>query len=116
MSKELADNNSGVPRRFGPFHSGANGAAQEGFVYAAVAAYLRDEAALRRAWDGFRTFVCDPTAPDLEGIDLVRPVRDGWAHDDRSPCAVNPAGTVISGMPKSALVGKRPVGRLLIVG
>jgi hypothetical protein len=93
LSKELPDNNTGTPRRFAPFHSGANAAAQEGFAFAAVAAYLRDEAALRRAWDAYRTFVCDPTAPDRERIDLVRPVRDGWTHDDREPCAINPAGT-----------------------
>jgi hypothetical protein len=93
MSKELADNNTDTRRRFAPFHSGANAAAQEGFAYAAVAAYLRDEAALRRAWDAFRTFVCDPAAPDRERIDLMRPVRDGWTHDDREPCAINPAGT-----------------------
>jgi hypothetical protein len=102
MTKELPDNNSGVPRRIGPFHSGANAAAQEGFVYAALAAYLRDRDAMGRAWNAFRTFVCDPGAPDDERMDLRRPVQDGWAHDDRAPCAVNPAGAtkpVPSGQP-----------------
>lgn len=94
LTKQLKDNNDGTTlRRFGPFHSGANAAAQEGFVYAAVAAYLRDDWALQRAWDAFRTFACDPGAPDREGISLGHAVRDGWAHDDASPCAVNPAGT-----------------------
>src|SRR5690606_24398613 len=63
-----------------------------GFAFAAVAAYLRDEQALRRAWDAFRTFACDPDAPDRENIDPARPVRDGWTHDDREPCAIDPAG------------------------
>jgi hypothetical protein len=93
LTRELRDNNTEVLRSIAPFHSGANGAAQEGFVYTAVAAYLGDTRALRRAWDAFRTFVCDSTAPDFEKIDLVRPVRDGWAHDDRAPCAVDPLGT-----------------------
>lgn len=107
MTRELPDNNSGIPRRFGPFHSGANAAAQEGFVYTALAAYLRDADALRRAWNGFRTFVCDPTAPDDERIDLGRPVEDGWAHDDRAPCAVNPAGAT-----KAAPGGQGGPGRV----
>jgi hypothetical protein len=90
----LPDNNTGLPRSFAPFRSGANAAAQEGFVYAALAAYLGDTEALARAWDAFRAFVCDPTAPDPEMVDLRRPVRDGWTHDDRRPCAINPLGAV----------------------
>jgi hypothetical protein len=94
MEKHLRDNNTEMMRPIAPFHSGANGAAQEGFVHVAVAAYLRDGRALQRAWDAYRTFVCDPTAPDLERIDLRRPAEDGWTHDPRRPCAINPAGTV----------------------
>jgi len=94
LTKRLPDNVSGVPRGFGPFHSGANAAAQEGFAFTAVAAYLGDDVALQRAWDAFRTFACDATAPDREGIYLDKVADDGWAHDDRAPCAINPAGTV----------------------
>lgn len=93
LTKRLRDNNHSWLRGFGPFHSAANAAAQEGFAFAAVAAYLGDEAALERAWDAFRTFVCDAGAPDLEQIELRRPVRDGWTHSADRPCAVNPAGT-----------------------
>ena len=93
MTKTLPDNNTGVPRQLIPFETGANASAQEGFVYTALAAYLGDERALGRAWDAFRTFVCDPAAPDREGIDLSRPVADGWAHDALRPCAINPAGS-----------------------
>jgi hypothetical protein len=102
MTRQLSDNNSSTLRPFAPFHSSANAAAQEGFAYAAVAAYLHDGAALERAWDSFRTFVCDPAAPDHESIYLDPPVKDGWAHDSQRPCAVNPAGarkTVPSGLP-----------------
>lgn len=92
LTRRLRNNNTTDMRRFGPFHAGANAAAQEGFAFAAVAAYLGDGKALERAWSGFRTFVCDPGTPDLENIDLIGAVRDGWAHDDLDPCAVAPAG------------------------
>jgi hypothetical protein len=93
LTRKLSDNNTSTLRPFEPFHASANAAAQEGFAYTAVAAYLRDRTALDRAWNAFRTFVCDPGAPDDEHIYLGPPVRDGWAHDSARPCAVNPAGT-----------------------
>jgi hypothetical protein len=93
LTRQLSDNNTSALRPFEPFHASANAAAQEGFAFAAVAAYLHDAAALDRAWNAFRTFVCDPGAPDDEHIYLGPPVRDGWTHDSERPCAVNPAGT-----------------------
>lgn len=81
------------PRAIAPFHSGSNGAAHEGFVHAAVAAYVGDTAALTRAWDAFRTYACDPTAPDREHIDLTKGVEADWEHSESAPCAVNPFGT-----------------------
>jgi hypothetical protein len=102
LDKELLDNHSSSLRPIAPFHSSTNAAIQEGFAYVAVAAYLRDVVALERAWNAFRTFVCDPTAPDEERIHLDPAVTDGWAHDARRPCAVNPAGsrkTVSTGLP-----------------
>jgi len=107
LTRRLDDNNDGGQRPFAPFHSGANAAAQEGLAYVAVAAYLRDGRAMDRAWDAFRTFACDPGAPDRENIDLVRPVNDGWTHDSRNPCAVNPSRTtrrVPSGRPGAGSV------------
>lgn len=108
LTLRLSDNNDwSLLRQFGPFHSSANAAAQEGFAYAAVAAYLGDSRALERAWDAFRTFACDPTGPDRESIYLDPPVRDGWTHDEQAPCAVNPAGTtkrVPSGLPGAGSV------------
>ncbi len=93
LTLRLSDNNNlSQLRPFGPFHSSANAAAQEGFAYVAVAGYLQDDWAMERGWDAYRTFVCDPGAPDRENIYLVPPVRDGWTHDDQNPCAVNPAG------------------------
>ena len=94
LVERLRDNNDPtVLRTISPFHSGANAAAQEGFVHAAVAAYLGNRSELDRAWDAFRRFACDPAAPDRDQIYLEPPVRDGWAHDARRPCAVNPRGS-----------------------
>lgn len=102
LTKSLPDNNGGAARRMRPFGGGSNAEAQEGFAYATVAAYLGDRVALQRAWDGFRTFACDPDAPDREHIDLRHGVASGWAYDDAQPCAVNPKGAtkrVPSGRP-----------------
>jgi hypothetical protein len=110
-TERLSDNNTGEPTPFIPFASGSNASAQEGAAYAAVAAYLGDRAALERAWDAFRTYVCDPSAPDRERIDLHRGVEAGWAHDDRHPCAVNPAGAA-----KQIPPGRPGAGQVLPVG
>lgn len=94
LTVKLAHNND--PSRMiplVPFASGSNASAQEGAVYAAVAAYLKDGVALQRAWDAFRTYACDPTAPNRENIDLSTGVQYGWAHSNTTPCAVNPRGT-----------------------
>ena len=92
LTERLAQDNTGEPVPLAPFASGSNASAQEGAAYAAVAAYLADRPALDRAWDAFRTFACDPSAPDRERIDLHRGVEAEWAFDDRHPCAINPAG------------------------
>jgi hypothetical protein len=102
LTRKLQDNNSTAMVPLVPFASGSNASAQEGFAYGAVAAYVGDRAAMDRTWDAFRTYACDPTAPDHEKIDLRRGVEYGWAHDQHRPCAVNPAGTtkvVPSGYP-----------------
>lgn len=98
LTVELKSNNSGDDAMFVPFSSGSNASAQEGFVYAAVAAYLRDRVALDRAWDAFRRYACDPSAPDPQKIDLRRGVEYGWAHDSGDPCAVNPKGSEKDGV------------------
>jgi hypothetical protein len=110
-TERLADNNAGEPTPFIPFASGSNASAQEGAAYAAVAAYLGDRAALDRAWDAFRTYLCDPSAPDRERIDLHRGVEAGWAHDDQHPCAVNPAGAA-----KQVPPGRPGAGQVVPVG
>ena len=80
-------------RKIGPFHSGSNSAAQEAYVHAAVAAYTGNKYELDRSWDAFRTFSCDPSAPDREKIDLRTALEWDWEHDEAKPCGVNPKGT-----------------------
>jgi hypothetical protein len=80
-----------------PFYSGSNAGAQEGFAYTALAAYLGDRAMLERAWDTFRRFCGDPTAPDPLGINLKLGVSRGWAHDPENPTAIVPAGVTRDG-------------------
>lgn len=98
LTKPLRENNGTDPAPLVPFGSGSNAAAQQGFVHASIAAYLGDRAALDRAWDAFRTFACDPTAPDRERITIGGGLASGWAHDDAEPCAVNPAGSTRDGV------------------
>ncbi len=94
LERTLADNNDpDVQEKLIPFESGSNASAQEGFVYIAIAAYLDDQTKLDIGWDAFRTYACDPTAPDNEDIDLAKGVEYGWAHDGSSPCAINPLNT-----------------------
>lgn len=111
LTEQLADNTSSAPIGFIPFASGSNASAQEGAAFAAVAAYLGDGPALERAWDAFRTYVCDRGAPDDEHIDLHRGVDAGWAYDDRRPCAVNPPATT-----KEVPDGRRGAGEQRPIG
>jgi hypothetical protein len=102
LTKRLPDHVTGDLRTFQPFSSGSNDSAQEGLAYTAVAAYLGDNTALKRAWDAYRAFACDPTAPSSLSIDVSKTVEFGWAHDNASPCAINPKGskkTVPAGLP-----------------
>jgi hypothetical protein len=93
LTETLSANNSDDRVPLVPFGSGSNASAQQGAAYVAVAAYLHDRAALRRAWDGFRRYVCDPGAPDRDRIDLHNGVDHDWAADPAHPCAINPLGS-----------------------
>jgi hypothetical protein len=103
-----------------PFHeqafsSGSNASAQTGFAYAALGVYLQDRTVITRAWDLFRRFAGDPTAPDPRGINLSQGIEYNWAHDDANAVAINPKGTtkeVPAGLPGAGLV-KRIDGALI---
>jgi hypothetical protein len=93
LTRQLPDNNTAIPRQIQPFASGSNAAAQEGLVYAAIGAYIHDNSVLARAWDTFRTYSGDPSAPYLKTIDLKSGVNNGWAVNSSAPLAINPSGT-----------------------
>lgn len=93
LTKYLPDNNTGVPERLIPFESGSNASAQEASVYTALAAYTNDRGKLEYAWNRFRLYSCDKTSPETV-IDIKAGIKDGWAHDEQSPCAVVPKGAV----------------------
>ena len=85
---------------FKPFASGSNASAQVGFAYSAVASYLKDTAMLNRAWDAFRTYAGDPTAPDLEKININNAIAGGWTSAPAKPAAkaINPINTTKDGV------------------
>jgi hypothetical protein len=99
LTRTLRHNNGDgqIPIRETAWASGSNASAQEGFVHAAVAAYLGDRAELAWAWDRFRAFACDPARPGGIPLRLSGGVEEGWAHDRHRPCAVNPEGAVREG-------------------
>ena len=92
---------------FRPFASGSNASAQEGFAYAAVASYLKDTAMLNRAWDAFRTYAGDPTAPDLENINIAKAIEYNWTSAPAKPAAkaVNPINTTKDGVRIDGAIG-----------
>jgi hypothetical protein len=96
---DIPDTN-GNPKMFHEqaFSSGSNASAQIGFAYATVGAYLRDSSVLQKAWDLYRRFVGDPTAPDPRGINLSQGIAAGWAHDDEKALAINPKGSTKNGI------------------
>jgi hypothetical protein len=93
---------------FAPFQTGSNANAHMGFVYATVAVYLQDEQMVARSWDAFRTFVCDPGAPDNEPIQKLNyGTVYNWSHNDTNPCAINPPNAtriVPVGLPGAGMI------------
>ena len=95
LTRELPDNNTGIPEKLTAFESGSNASAQEASVYASIAAYTNDKAKLEYVWNRFRLYSCDKTSPETE-IDLKAGTEYGWAHDNNNPCAVAPKGATKS--------------------
>lgn len=92
LHRELPDNNTGKPERLFAFESGSNASAQEASVYAAIAAYMNDKPRLEYVWNRYRLYSCDKTSPETS-IDLKAGTEAHWAHNDISPCAINPVGS-----------------------
>jgi hypothetical protein len=92
---------------FQPFESGSNASAQMGFVYSAAASYLNDQTMLTRAWDAFRTYAGDPTAPDREDININNAISSGWAAAPSKPeaKAVTPKGKISGSLDIGGAIG-----------
>ncbi len=95
LTRELPDNNTGIPEKLTAFESGSNASAQEASVYASIAAYTNDKSKLEYVWNRFRLYSCDRTSPETV-IDLKAGTEYGWAHDNNNPCAVAPRGATKS--------------------
>jgi hypothetical protein len=94
LTRTLEHNNEGtqITLRDAAWNSGSNASAQEGFVHAAVAAYLGDASELAWAWDGFRRYAGDRTSPHhLTAND------ESWQVDPDDPVGIQDAGATKEG-------------------
>ena len=96
LTRTLANNNSGVQEKLTPFGSGSNASAQEGSVYAAIAAYTKDTTKLAYVWNRFRLYSCDRTGNPEQVIDISTGFNAGWSPETtyNRACAINPKGSV----------------------
>lgn len=76
--------------------SGSNASSQEGAVYAALAVYTGNKAALADSWDGFRRFCGDRTSPrTMTANAWAQPFLEGVNKSD--PVGILPKGTTVNG-------------------
>jgi hypothetical protein len=99
LTRTLKDNNSSNQETLTPFESGSNASAQEGAVYAAMAAYTNNSVKLEYVWNRFRLFSCDRAGNPEQTINLSTGFGGGWSHTTvySQACAVNPIGTTKDG-------------------
>jgi hypothetical protein len=95
LSRTLRDNNTGTPiaLRRAAWGTGSNAAAQQGFVHAAIAAYLGNRAELQWAWNGFRRYAGDRSSPHK----LRGPNDPSWQVDPKDPVGIQDAGATREG-------------------
>ena len=100
LTRTLASNNSGVQEKLIPFGSGSNASAQEGAVYAAIAAYTGNSEKLEYVWNRFRLYSCDRVGNPEQIIDVRTGFNSGWsfAANIGNACPVNPIGEVKNGV------------------
>ena len=100
LTRTLADNNSGAQIMLTPFSSGSNASAQEGAVYAAIAAYTDNTTKLNYAWNRFRLYSCDKTNNPETEINIKTGFNGGWSYASTytEACAVNPKDTTKNGI------------------
>jgi hypothetical protein len=96
MTTKLRHNNDDsrwISFRESAWSSGSNAAAQEGFAYAALAAYLGDRASLEWAWNGFRRYAGDRTSPHRASSN-----NDSWQEIPSDPVGIQRAGVTKDGL------------------
>jgi hypothetical protein len=94
LTRTLEANNEGtqITLRDAAWNSASNASAQEGFVHAAIAAYLGDASQLAWAWDGFRRYAGDRSSPHhLTANDA------SWQVNPDDPVGIQDAGATNKG-------------------
>lgn len=102
LTRPLRHNNTDAQTtlKHAAWSSGSNASAQEGFVHAAIAAYLRDEKELAWAWNGFRRYAGDRSSPHkLSAND------PSWQADPSDPVGIQDAGATKDGCRLDGAIG-----------
>lgn len=94
-TRTLRENNgtAQVTLKFVAFKSGSNASAQQGFCYAALAAYLNDKAGLADCWDKFRRYAGDRTSPHK-----ITSNNDAWQAIPSDPVGIQNKGATKGGI------------------
>ena len=103
LTRTLRDNNTSaqIALRRAAWGSGSNAAAQQGFVHAAIAAYLGNRSELQWAWNGFRRYAGDRSSPHkLRGAN-----EPSWQVDPRDPVGIQDAGATKDGCRLDGAIG-----------
>jgi hypothetical protein len=102
LTRTLAHNNSGaqITLRQSAWASGSNASAEEGFVHAAIAAYLGDRGELAWAWDGFRRYAGDRTSPHRMNAN-----DPSWQFRPDDPVGIQDPGATKNGCRLDGAIG-----------
>jgi hypothetical protein len=95
-------NNEGHPvtLRQNAWSSGSNASAQAGFVHAALAVYLSDQAELAWGWNGFRRYAGDRSSPHRMGSN-----DSSWQVKPSDPVGIQDAGATRDGHRLDGAIG-----------
>lgn len=82
------------------WNSGSNASAQEGFAYAALAAYLNRRDELEWSWNGFRRYAGDRTSPHTLSAN-----DSSWQHLPADPIGIQDSGAMKEGCRLDGAIG-----------
>ena len=102
LTRTLAHNNSGeqITLRQSAWASGSNASAEEGFVHAAIAAYLGNQAELGWAWNAFRRYAGDRTSPHTMNAN-----DSSWQFRPDDPVGIQDPGATKNGCRLDGAIG-----------